>query len=149
MESEAEKFFILLEYLKESVGVSGAAAARAIGEKPSTVRNWKQSKKGPTKDHVHVLVQKFAPQLKSKAEELGILVKPSISDEERLTLLLSSARQELEKMEAQLEEAKKGATNEDKDREIEELRTENDRLKKQLDILFDQLENKASEKSSG
>lgn len=135
MTSSFETFFALIDHLKEK-GTHATGAAKAINVKPSTVRAWRQRKSGPKEKHVHDLINAFPNQLKEKAEDLGILVKPSLLNEERTLLLLQNAKQRIEELELTI------AAMQDDAADKAELKAENDRLRDQVNTLLATLKKK-------
>lgn len=136
MKNTAEKFLSLLDHLKES-GVHASVAARAIDENPVTVRNWKQRRSGPKKEHIHKLIQAFPIQLKEKAEELGILEKATLSDKASIQLRLDSAANMVEEIEVRYKKALQ-----EKSEELEQVKKEREELKKQVSILTELIRQK-------
>ena len=124
-----ELFFILIDTLKEN-GIHVTGAASQIGLNPVTVRSWRSRKSGPTQVHIENLIKAFPEQLKSKAEELGILTPALLSKEERLEQLLAVANQRIAQLEIELEEMEGQA-----DQDREDLQTRINTLLRTLDKL--------------
>lgn len=128
---ESTKFFLALLIELKKYDIPLTVAAKAIGESNKTVSNWKYRGSGAKIQHVHALVNAFPTQLKPKAEELGILEKPSLSNKDAIQLRIDSAASMVEEAEVKYRKALA-----EQSEELEKVRKEKEELQKQVEILM-------------